>query len=66
MSFQSKMKVDYSGKTVVITGASGAIGSAMAEAFAANGANVAIGCRNIKKGNEIAENIHAAGLQQKY
>ena len=36
MSFQSKMKVDYSGKTVVITGASGAIGSAMAEAFAAN------------------------------
>ena len=61
MSFQGKMKVDYSGKTVVITGASGAIGSAMAEAFAANGANVAIGCRNIKKGNEIAENIHAAG-----
>lgn len=61
MSFESKMKVDYTGKTVVITGASGAIGSAMAEAFAANGAKVAIGCRNTKKGNEIAESIRNAG-----
>lgn len=61
MSFQSKMNVDYTEKTVVITGASGAIGSAMAEAFAANGAKVAIGCRNLKKGTEIAESILAAG-----
>ena len=42
MSDERSMRVDYRGRTVVITGASGAIGSAMAEAFAANGANVAI------------------------
>ncbi len=61
MSFKSKMNVDYTGKTVVITGASGAIGGSMAEAFAANGAKVAIGCRNMEKGKAIADAIHANG-----
>lgn len=61
MGFNSLMKVDYSGKTVVITGAAGAIGSAMAEAYAANGAKVAIGCRNIEKGAKLAESILADG-----
>ena len=61
MSDERSMRVDYRGRTVVITGASGAIGSAMAEAFAANGANVAIGCRNLGKGRELAERIRKAG-----
>ena len=61
MSYESSMRVDYRGRTVVITGASGAIGSAMAEAFGANGANVAIGCRNLGKGRELAERIRKAG-----
>ena len=55
------MKVDYSGKTVVITGGAGAIGSAMAEAFAANGAKVAVCGRNVAKGQEVADKIKAAG-----
>lgn len=33
----------------------------MAEAFGANGANVAIGCRNLGKGRELAERIRKAG-----
>lgn len=61
MGFQSAMKVDYRGKTVVITGASGAIGGAMAEAFAANGAKVAIGCRNMAKGEQLAAQIQKDG-----
>ncbi len=36
------MKVDLKGKTAVITGAGGAIGSAMAMEFAQNGANVVV------------------------
>lgn len=36
------MKIDYTGKVVVITGAAGGIGSVMAEEFAALGAKVAI------------------------
>ncbi len=55
------MQIDYTGKTVVITGSAGAIGSSLAEAFAKNGANVAICARNLEKAEILAEKIIKEG-----
>lgn len=56
------MKVDYTGKTVVITGAAGGIGSSMAECFASNGANVAVCDVNTKGAQQLAEAIKEKGF----
>lgn len=55
------MRVDYSGKTVVITGASGAIGSALCFEFAKNGANVAVCDIDTIKGQELSKQINESG-----
>ena len=47
MKMSERMKVDLSGKTVIVTGAGGAIGRSMAEEFAYNGANVVVAGRTI-------------------
>lgn len=46
---------------MVVTGAAGAIGSALAEAFAKNGANVAVCARNKEKGTALAGKIKSEG-----
>lgn len=43
------MKVDFNGKSVIVTGGSKGIGLAMADAFAGSGAHVAICARNKKQ-----------------
>lgn len=53
----------YTGKTVIVTGASSGIGEAMAREFAAQGARVALGARSGEKLAAIAEQIRAAGGQ---
>lgn len=60
------MKINYSGKTVVITGAAGAIGSALAESFAENGANVAICDINKEKGQDLVDEILVSGGKSKF
>jgi 3-oxoacyl-[acyl-carrier protein] reductase len=52
------MSLDFSGKTVLVTGASGSIGQAIVRQFAAAGARVAI---HYHRGREAAEQL-AAGL----
>ena len=52
------MKVDLTGKTAIITGASRGIGLATAKAFAAAGANVTLTSRNAKSAEDAA---HAIG-----
>ena len=42
--------LDFTGKTVGITGSTGALGSYMAKVFAKNGANVAVLGNNVEKG----------------
>jgi len=60
------MRIDLTGKTVVITGAGGAIGSAMALRFAQSGAQVAVGDINDEAGRRTAEEITAQGLAAAY
>ena len=49
------------GKTVVITGASGGIGSATARAFARRGAKLVLSARNVEPLNNLAEKVKAVG-----
>ena len=54
------MEILFTGKTVAVTGAAGAIGSSMARRFAESGANVAV-CYNRTPPEEVLEAIASAG-----
>ena len=56
-----RMKVDLSGKTVIITGAGGSIGGGIAEEFGRNGANVVVAGRTIRTLEATIENIRSFG-----
>jgi 3-oxoacyl-[acyl-carrier protein] reductase len=56
-----RIKVDLSGKTAIVTGASRGIGKAIAMALAASGAKVACVARSADKLKETADEITAAG-----
>ena len=51
----------FSGKTVVITGASSGLGKALASALAAEGANLALMGRDAEKLGSVAESCRARG-----
>lgn len=55
------MKVDLSGKTAVIVGASGGLGEAMAHALSEAGAAIALVARNQKKLDALAEALTKKG-----
>ncbi|MEG1700205.1 MAG: SDR family oxidoreductase [Alistipes sp.] len=57
---------DYKNKVVVITGASSGIGEAMAREFAAQGACVVLGARNVPKLQLVAGDIRSQGGQAAY
>ncbi|WP_392756362.1 SDR family NAD(P)-dependent oxidoreductase [Streptomyces sp. LN590] len=48
-------------KTALVTGATSNIGRAIAEAYAAEGAHVAVSGRNHERGQEVVDGIRAAG-----
>lgn len=52
---------DLKGKTAVVTGGAGILGTALSKALAQNGANVAIIGRDLEKANRLADEINANG-----
>ncbi|MCI0623184.1 MAG: SDR family oxidoreductase [Acidobacteria bacterium] len=52
---------DFTGRTVVITGATGVLCSSMAQTLAACGANVALVVRNQEKGEQLAARLPGPG-----
>lgn len=52
---------NFSGKTVIVTGASSGIGEALAREFAVLGANVVLGARSAEKLQQITDEICANG-----
>lgn len=57
---------DFKNKVVIVTGASSGIGEAMAREFAACGARVVLGARNIQKLQLVAGDIRSRGGQAAY
>lgn len=55
------MSMRLEGRTALVTGATSNIGRAIAEAFAAQGAHVAVSGRSAERGEEVAEGIRARG-----
>jgi 3-oxoacyl-[acyl-carrier protein] reductase len=60
------MRVDLSGQTAIVTGASRGLGKAMAIALGANGAQVTCVARNEEKLKETVAEIEAAGGKAEY
>jgi len=58
-----RMVVDYSGKTVLVTGAAQGIGRGIAEAFAMHGAHVLIADLNARAAETLAAHLRAQGQQ---
>ena len=53
--------MDFTGKTIIVTGAGGGIGEGYAKAAAERGMNVVVAELNEEGGQRVAEEINASG-----
>src|SRR5258706_12810509 len=61
----SKIEADLSGKTCVVTGASGGIGKEIARGLAALGAEVVLACRDVPKAEAVKSELVAQDAEAK-
>jgi 3-oxoacyl-[acyl-carrier protein] reductase len=61
MDQMGPVRMRFAGRSVIVTGAAGGLGSVMAAAFASEGANVAVVDRPGSRGGEVADGINASG-----
>ncbi len=57
---------DFSGKTVLVTGATSGLGAAIADAFASSGADVALAGRDPQRGAQLRERLRALGRKVEF
>lgn len=57
------LKLDFTGRVAVVTGASSGLGVAFAKAFAAQGADVAVLARRVERLEGVAEECRALGVR---
>lgn len=55
-------RIDYTGKTVLVTGSTDGLGRELARALAAEGAHVIVHGRNAERGEAVVEEITATGV----
>uniref|UniRef100_A0A915E441 Uncharacterized protein n=1 Tax=Ditylenchus dipsaci TaxID=166011 RepID=A0A915E441_9BILA len=64
--FQFKEKVNGYGKVAIVTGASAGIGKQIAKELNLRQIRVYMMCRNVKKGQQVAEELHKSRLMVRY
>jgi meso-butanediol dehydrogenase/(S,S)-butanediol dehydrogenase/diacetyl reductase len=57
---------DFSGKSVLVTGATSGLGAAIAEAFGTSGADVALAGRDPQRGSRLRERLRALGRKVEF
>jgi NAD(P)-dependent dehydrogenase (short-subunit alcohol dehydrogenase family) len=66
MSTMSQFNLDYTGKTVIVTGAAGGLGLVLAQAFYANNANVVITDVNDDRLASVPEQFSATDREKRF
>jgi NAD(P)-dependent dehydrogenase (short-subunit alcohol dehydrogenase family) len=66
MTDPKRASFDFSGKSVLVTGATSGLGAAIAEAFAASGADVALAGRDLPRGNRLRERLRGLGRKVEF
>jgi meso-butanediol dehydrogenase/(S,S)-butanediol dehydrogenase/diacetyl reductase len=66
MTEPRRARFDFSGRSVLVTGATSGVGAACAETFAASGADVVLAGRDPQRGGQLRERLRALGRKVEF